>query len=143
MSWTLIIEDDPVVTVILVNYNGGTMIMELLKVLEKQTYERFNLLILDNGSSDGSTEIIKRYSCEGPFLDRIITVFLDQLILHCKNIIGFIDCCMRNDSYPNFLHRIFMHFSGIKKVKINDTWYTAETTNKTLKLLEKLDIHIT
>lgn len=38
---------------------------------------------------------------------------------------------------------LLMHLSGIKKVKINDTWHTAEVTNKTLKLLEKLSIYIT
>jgi hypothetical protein len=31
----------------------------------------------------------------------------------------------------------------IKKVKINDSWHTAEITNKTQKLIEKLDLHIT
>jgi transposase len=38
---------------------------------------------------------------------------------------------------------LLMHLAEIKKVKINDSWHTAEITSKSQKLLEKLDIHIT
>lgn len=38
---------------------------------------------------------------------------------------------------------LLMHLAGIKRVKINDSWHTAEITSKTKHLLEKLDIHIT
>lgn len=38
---------------------------------------------------------------------------------------------------------LLMHLSGIKKVKINDEWYTSEINSKTTKLLEKLDLNIT
>lgn len=38
---------------------------------------------------------------------------------------------------------LLMHLIEIKKVKINDSWHTAEITSKTQKLMEKLDIHIT
>ena len=38
---------------------------------------------------------------------------------------------------------LLMHLAEIKKVKINDSWHTAEITNKTQKLIEKLGIHIT
>ncbi|GAB4406285.1 MAG: transposase [Thermodesulfovibrionales bacterium] len=38
---------------------------------------------------------------------------------------------------------LLMHLTEIKKVKINDSWHTAEITSKTQKLLEKLNIHIT
>lgn len=38
---------------------------------------------------------------------------------------------------------LLMHLAEIKKVKINDLWHTAEITNKTQKLIEKLEIHIT
>jgi len=38
---------------------------------------------------------------------------------------------------------LILFLKEVKKVKINDKWYDAETTAKTLKLLEKLQIHIT
>lgn len=38
---------------------------------------------------------------------------------------------------------LLMHLAEIKKVKINESWHTAEITSKTQKLMEKLNIHIT
>jgi transposase len=38
---------------------------------------------------------------------------------------------------------LLIHLAEIKKVKINDSWHTAEITNKTQKLIEKLNVHIT
>jgi len=38
---------------------------------------------------------------------------------------------------------LLMHLAEIKKVKINDSWHTAEITSKSQKLIEKLGIHIT
>lgn len=38
---------------------------------------------------------------------------------------------------------LLMRLAEIKKVKINDSWHTAEITTKTQKLIEKLNIHIT
>ena len=38
---------------------------------------------------------------------------------------------------------LLMHLAEIKKVKINETWYTAEINSKTQKLIDKIGIHIT
>jgi len=38
---------------------------------------------------------------------------------------------------------LLIHLSEIKKVKINDSWHTAEITSKSRKLLELLNVHIT
>ncbi len=38
---------------------------------------------------------------------------------------------------------LLMHLLEIKKVKINDSWHTAEITGRTQKLIEKLGLHIT
>jgi len=38
---------------------------------------------------------------------------------------------------------ILLHLAEIKKVKINESWHTAEITGKTQKLIDKLNIHIT
>ncbi len=37
---------------------------------------------------------------------------------------------------------LLMHLAEIKKLKINDSWHTAEITSKTQKLIDKLGIHI-
>lgn len=45
------------VTVIIPNYNGRRLLENCIKSLEQQTFLDFQLLVVDNGSSDGSTEV--------------------------------------------------------------------------------------
>ena len=42
-------------------YNGETFLAESLEALLGQTYEDFELIISDNASTDGTTEICHRY----------------------------------------------------------------------------------
>ena len=46
------------VTIVIPNYNGRRLLENCLKTLENQTYTDFKVLIIDNGSTDGSKEII-------------------------------------------------------------------------------------
>ena len=46
------------VTVVIVNYNGGEMIMNSLRALRRQTFKGFSTVVVDNHSSDGSAERI-------------------------------------------------------------------------------------
>ena len=48
----------PPVTVIIVNYNGGEMVIECLKALRRQTFKGFSTIVVDNNSSDNSQERI-------------------------------------------------------------------------------------
>ena len=47
-------------TVIIPNYNGLKFMDKCMSALQKQTYTSFRVLIVDNGSSDGSAEYIGR-----------------------------------------------------------------------------------
>lgn len=49
------------VTVIIVNWNGLHLLQDCLKSLQEQEFKRFETIIVDNGSSDGSVEWL--YSC--------------------------------------------------------------------------------
>jgi hypothetical protein len=44
------------VTVIVVNYNGGTFLRSCIEGLLHQTFHDFDVIIIDNGSNDGSLE---------------------------------------------------------------------------------------
>jgi len=46
--------------VIVVNYNGGTMIRDCLESLRRQTLRHFRTLVVDNASTDGSADDIAR-----------------------------------------------------------------------------------
>ena len=44
------------VTVIIPNYNGLSFMKPCLEALERQTYQGFEILVVDNGSTDGSAQ---------------------------------------------------------------------------------------
>lgn len=45
------------ITVVIPNYNGKTLLENCIKTLEQQTLLDFKLLVIDNGSTDGSTSL--------------------------------------------------------------------------------------
>ena len=51
--------EKPSVTVIVLNWNGKDLTIECLESLKKVNYSNFNILVVDNGSTDGSVEMLK------------------------------------------------------------------------------------
>jgi len=51
---------DPLVLAVVVNWNRGEDTQECLRSLEQQTYPRVGIIVVDNGSEDGSPESIQR-----------------------------------------------------------------------------------
>lgn len=45
------------VTIVIPNYNGKKLLENCLKTLENQTYTQFKVLVIDNGSNDGSVSV--------------------------------------------------------------------------------------
>lgn len=54
------VEDPPLVTVIVVNYNGGEMIDQCLTTLKRQSFKNFVTIVVDNHSTDDSVTSIRR-----------------------------------------------------------------------------------
>lgn len=54
----------PKVSIILPTYNGSRFIERAIKSVLKQSYEDFELLIIDDGSTDNTAEVISRFSEE-------------------------------------------------------------------------------
>ena len=52
----------PRITVLVPVYNGASHLSETLTSLLAQTYKDFELLVIDDGSTDNSVEIIKSFS---------------------------------------------------------------------------------
>ena len=48
--------NDPSVTIIVLNWNGKDLTLECLDSLYKVNYSNYNILVVDNKSSDGSVE---------------------------------------------------------------------------------------
>jgi GT2 family glycosyltransferase len=51
----------PLVSILIVNYNGAEVLPGCLESLRKTTYPRFEIVVVDNASADASLELLKRY----------------------------------------------------------------------------------
>ncbi len=66
----------PLVSIILVNWNGKAYIGECLRSLRKITYASYEIILVDNASTDGSATYVKR-------------TFPNVLVVQNKNNVGF------------------------------------------------------
>lgn len=62
-------EINPFVSVIIDNYNYGQFLRQAIDSVLAQTYKNFELIVVDDGSTDNSREIIESYA------DRLIAIF--------------------------------------------------------------------
>jgi len=51
---------DPVVSIVVVNWNGAEVLPRCLEALSAQTYREFDVTVVDNGSKDGSADDLER-----------------------------------------------------------------------------------
>jgi GT2 family glycosyltransferase len=54
-------DSSPIVSVIVVNWNGRHLLGPCLDALQRQTYRDFEIILVDNGSTDGSPEWIAEH----------------------------------------------------------------------------------
>lgn len=64
--WTL--SDRPLVSVIIVNHNGEHHLHDLVQSLYQQTYKNFEVVFVDNASTDGSCSIIRKSSLKNKII---------------------------------------------------------------------------
>ena len=74
----------PLVTVYIANHNYGTYIEQAIESALAQTLDDYEILIIDDGSTDNSREIIERYSDH----DRVVTIFQHNKGLNVTNNIA-------------------------------------------------------
>jgi glycosyltransferase involved in cell wall biosynthesis len=68
--------EHPLVSVIITNYNYGRYLPEAIEGVLNQTYRNFELIIVDDGSTDDSRRIIEEYVNKEP--DRIVSVLKEN-----------------------------------------------------------------
>ncbi len=59
--------ENPLVTIITANYNNVTFLDSMLTSVERQQYHNIEHVIIDDGSNDGSCEILKEYTERNSF----------------------------------------------------------------------------
>jgi glycosyltransferase involved in cell wall biosynthesis len=66
----------PLVSVLLPNYNDGHRIENMLHSIEAQSFKQFEVIVTDDGSSDDSVAVVKRWVDKG---------LVTRLVCHGKN----------------------------------------------------------
>jgi glycosyltransferase involved in cell wall biosynthesis len=125
----------PLVSVIMPNYNKGRYIDIAIRSVINQTYPNWELIIVDDGSTDNSRSVIQRYAnC-----NKVKTVFLDRNygVAHARNIalkeasgdfIAFLDS---DDIYRR--NKLEMQLSMIdddEYAVVYSDWFTIDKDNK-------------
>jgi glycosyltransferase involved in cell wall biosynthesis len=72
----------PLVTITIPNHNTGAYISEAIESALSQTFQDFEVLIVDNASTDNSREIIKYWAHRD---SRIVVQYYDNLVIHADN----------------------------------------------------------
>ena len=68
------------VNILLSTYNGEQFLAEQVKSIQEQTYQEWQLLIRDDGSSDGTVEVIKQLAAQDSRI-HLMRIKLRMLVL--------------------------------------------------------------
>lgn len=109
---------NPLVTVFLRSYNHSEYVEDAVESVFNQTYKNWELIIIDNGSTDGSQQLLRKYA-DNPRV---------RLILHDKN--GSISKCDNKAVRLSRGEYISLLFS--------DDYYLPEKLEKQIKCFEGL-----
>jgi GT2 family glycosyltransferase len=52
--------DQPLISIVVLNWNGQQVVEKCLKSLQEQTYDLLELIVVDNASTDGSAELVEK-----------------------------------------------------------------------------------
>ncbi len=63
----------PTITVVVVNWNRRELLRACLQSLARQTHPHFEVVVIDNGSTDGSGDLVRDLSSSYPVPLRLIT----------------------------------------------------------------------
>ncbi len=107
--------EEPLISVIVVNWNGIGFVRECLGSLERQTWKNLEFIVVDNGSSDGSADYIRSWTGR---VSNAQAVFLSRNSGFCEgNNIGFARArgewiaLLNNDAVaePNWIEELMRH----------------------------------
>ncbi len=114
---TLAAEQQPLVSAIIINFDGARFLPDCLSTLVSQTYPNLEVLVADNGSTDASADVTARYPVRWEPLGRNCGFALgNNLGAERANgeILVFVNNDMRFD--PRFIEALvepFLHHSDV------------------------------
>ena len=127
-------ENRPLVSVIMPCYNHEKYVAQSIESVLNQTYDNFELIVLDNGSTDRSFEVIKQYEGRIRILhvDKNAIFRSEEMLI--KNTLGEYVANMTSDDIwkPDKLEKQMKVFMENPEIKACFTW--AEEINEDLDL---------
>ena len=111
----------PLVSIIIVNYNGIVFIPKLLRSIKKQSCNRYEVLIVDNNSRDNSLEVIKQETEKLKFSHRF-------KILNLKRNVGFASANNRAAAIAKGEYLLFLN---------NDTTLHEDAIKEMVRTIQK------
>jgi glycosyltransferase involved in cell wall biosynthesis len=123
----------PLFSIIITNYNYGCFLRESIDSVLSQTYNKFELIVVDDGSSDRSSEVISSYGSE------IIPVFQEHCGMSAARNIGFrrsvgtlLSFLDADDFYqPDRLARVVDTFHQHPDwIMLSHLWITVDSTGR-------------
>jgi len=131
-------DNSPAVTVLMPVYNGRRYLDDAIESILKQTYKDFEFLIIDDGSTDESEEIIRSYSdnrirlvCNQKNIGLAATLNQGIGISHGKYVVRM-DC--DDISLPERLETQFYFMEKNPRIAVCGTWVdTFGSINSTWK----------
>jgi glucosyltransferase len=75
----------PLISVIICNYNHAEYIAETLTSVAGQAYKNLEIIVIDDGSKDGSVSVIEQFTAEHSELDISLHVGENQGVCYARN----------------------------------------------------------
>ena len=125
----------PLVSVILDNYNYGRFLAQAIESVFAQTYTHIELIVVDDGSTDNSREVIESYG------DRLTAVFQTNqgqaaaFSTGIKQAKGEIVCLLDSDDYfhPEKIAKVVAAFAQHPQwIQIAHCWISVNTKGKVI-----------
>jgi GT2 family glycosyltransferase len=140
--------DNPFISVIIVTLNKRDLLQLTLNSLFNSAYDKWELIIVDNGSTDGTVDYIKKLMAEYP--DKICLIPLKHNVGHAMGVnIGIIrskyeyilkldDDVIIDPSCINILIETIITDKRISAVQCNIIEYDGKIPTKIMNLINKL-----
>ena len=68
----------PKVSVVVLNYNGGSLLGECFKALQRQEFRNFEIIVVDNGSAGDTKDMIEQQLKQNGLIERSKILMLDK-----------------------------------------------------------------
>lgn len=128
------VRNEPMISVIIPVYNAGNFLKPAIESILHQTYKNFEIVLIDDGATDGSGSICDEFSAEYSNITVIheknsgISVARNTGIIHSRG--QFITFCDHDDEYsPEYLEKAFSKICASNADLLKFNYKTIEIAN--------------